>query len=692
MKEARARLFSFGFVALFLELALIRYLSGNIWNLGYFPNLVMLAAFIGLALGFAFHRSADEDLSVKLFAASGPALAVLALLVLALHPSVPGFGLYEGDFGGDSYSTFTPTKDVDLEGFLFVVWVVGVVSIFACVAQRAAKLFRRLEPLEAYSYNVAGSCLGIAAFILMSWLRLPPWAWLLALLPFLWQAAGPESGRRRGVLLAGVLAAACIARWNDRGLLSEPAYDGPLSVIWSPYQKIEYAVASGGVPTIYANGITHQFMLGKDAINGGYGQGVPYLLPYARRAKHPELPPYKSVLILGAGSGNDAAAAAASGVERVDAVEIDPVIAGLGRERHPLRPYQDPRVSSIIDDGRSFLTRAARKYDLIIFALTDSLVKVSPMSQLRLENYLYTQQSLARAYERLNLHGDILVYSCFRQPWISSKIGWMLHNTTGHKATLIYADPNMSMLLGEKRAEGPPAPPVKGVDLPDDDWPFLYLKTRGIPGVYLGAMAALALFGLGAAALIYRRGRGDAELRAIDVRVLAAYLCMGTAFSLLETKSVIQFSLLFGTTWLNNSLVFLAVLLVVLAANASVRWFRAAPPWALFSLPALSCLAAWAFPLSGLLAVSNPALRLAAASLMTFAPIYFANVAFSSSFRSQEAAEHALGWNLLGTMFGGIIEYCSLAVGYNALNWAVALFYAAAGYLLKSSAKISGSS
>ena len=32
------RLFLCGFLILFLELVLIRYLAGNIWNLGYFPN------------------------------------------------------------------------------------------------------------------------------------------------------------------------------------------------------------------------------------------------------------------------------------------------------------------------------------------------------------------------------------------------------------------------------------------------------------------------------------------------------------------------------------------------------------------------------------------------------------------------------------------------------------------------------
>src|SRR5688572_15193042 len=57
---ARTQLFALGMGTLFLELALIRYLAGNIWNLGYFPNLVLVAVFVGMGLGFVGHGSLDE--------------------------------------------------------------------------------------------------------------------------------------------------------------------------------------------------------------------------------------------------------------------------------------------------------------------------------------------------------------------------------------------------------------------------------------------------------------------------------------------------------------------------------------------------------------------------------------------------------------------------------------------------------
>src|SRR5262249_58429733 len=117
---------------------------------------------------------------------------------------------------------------------------------------------------------------------------------------------------------------------------------------------------------IFVNGIAHQTMYPMSALHNAF-----YQVPWTLRAKT-NLPPYKNVLIIGAGSGNDVAIALANGAEHVDAAEIDPVIAELGREHHPAHPYDDPRVTVLVDDARSVMTNADRKYDLIIFALTDS--------------------------------------------------------------------------------------------------------------------------------------------------------------------------------------------------------------------------------------------------------------------------------------------------------------------------------
>src|SRR5215510_14920666 len=155
-----------------------------------------------------------------------------------------------------------------------------------------------------------------------------------------------------------------------------------------------------------------------------------YLRPYQYR-EYRKLPPAQDVLVIGAGSGNDVAAALLSGATRVDAIEIDPVIADLGRKYHPAQPYQDARVRLVVDDARAFMSYTTRKYDLIVFALTDSLVKVSPMAQLRLENYLFTVESVRTAAHLLKEGGNLLFYNYYRLPWITDKLALMTHHTLG---------------------------------------------------------------------------------------------------------------------------------------------------------------------------------------------------------------------------------------------------------------------
>ena len=84
-----------------------------------------------------------------------------------------------------------------------------------------------------------------------------------------------------------------------------------------------------------------------------------------------------------------------------------------------------------------------------------------------------------------------------------------------------------------------------------DDWPFLYLLEPYIAPYYLGALGIILAF---AAFLVWRAPRAaGTSLR----RFSPHFFLLGIAFLLLETRSLVTFSLLFGTTWLVNSLVVL---------------------------------------------------------------------------------------------------------------------------------------
>src|SRR5262249_23651664 len=125
----------------------------------------------------------------------------------------------------------------------------------------------------------------------------------------------------------------------------------------------------------------------------------------------------RSILILAAGAGNDVAVALRNGALDVDAVDIDPVIVGLGKKLHVEKPYADPRVHVIIDEARAFLRRAEKKYDLINFAYLDSHSAFSSMSSIRLDNYVYTVESFRDALRLLKPDGIMAVTFCTTSVW-----------------------------------------------------------------------------------------------------------------------------------------------------------------------------------------------------------------------------------------------------------------------------------
>ncbi len=152
---------------------------------------------------------------------------------------------------------------------------------------------------------------------------------------------------------------------------------------------------------------------------------------------------------------------------------------------------------------------------------------------------------------------------------------------------------------------------------------------------------------------------------------------LGMAFMLLEVKSLTTFSLLFGSTWLVNSLVFFAILSSVLLAilvNKRFKFKRISVFYVLlFGVLLLNIL----LPPDALL-LGNPILRYVLASVLAFTPVFLANIIFTNSFRDSETADIAFASNLLGIMVGGGLEYFSMLIGYRLLLIPVIVFYACA--------------
>jgi hypothetical protein len=209
-------------------------------------------------------------------------------------------------------------------------------------------------------------------------------------------------------------------------------------------------------------------------------------------------------------------------------------------------------------------------------------------------------------------------------------------------------------------------PPASVVPPATDDHPFVYLDGNTVPGYYLLTLGLILL-----ASLVAVRSLSG------PVRPMGRYadlFFMGAAFLLLETKSLVQFALLFGTTWFVNALVFAGVLIAVLAAvEVSRRVVVRQPAW-LYLLLLAALVAAWSVPSSALLGLPSAARFLAAVAL-SFTPVFLANLVFAQRFRDVGDSAVAFGANLLGAMVGGVLEYTALVFGYRWLLVLVAALY-----------------
>ncbi|HKP93730.1 MAG TPA: hypothetical protein VJS88_07520, partial [Chthoniobacterales bacterium] len=462
---------------------------------------------------------------------------------------------------------------------------------------------------------------------------------------------------------------------------------------WSPYYKITLTPTQPRGYFLDVNSIGHQAMIPWQSKEPFY-RLVYELFPDAR---------FRHALILGAGTGSDTATALAHGVQQITAVEIDPVILKLGVELHPDRPYSDPRVHRVINDGRVFLRNTKEKYDLIIFALPDSLTLTSSMANLRLESFLFTEDSLEAARAALAPDGVLVLYNYYRQAWLIEKLAGMVSRTFGRdsfvstygqvgRGAVIINGPRLAVFpmrtagpYRERAVAGATRMPVTGEGLigvgsippATDDWPFVYLEDRSFPALYVRGLAIVALISLVAIWLIAPRS----TLRRFDWKMFF----LGAAFALLEVKALITFALLFGSTWIVNSLVFFAILASVLVAVRVNTAFRIRRIWIfyvlLFGMLALNLIVRPETLLFG-----NVIARYVVASVLMFAPVFLANVIFSHAFRDTETADLAFASNLLGIMTGGMLEYLSMLFGYHALLWLVIAFYALAMVLRKSRA------
>lgn len=709
----RARLFFLSLVSLYLEILVIRWVEGEIRIFAYFKNLALIAAFLGLGLGYVARK---PRLSLRWCAGA------VFLLAFLLHPNISvgsiAFRRISDYLAFDDRHIWylTPVGALLVaEGFamLAVLFLVEV-FIFVPLGQALADEFRasRRRVLD-YSINVGASLVGIALFALLSVLAAPPWTWFAGAAVFLLPLVSWRDWKETlSVAVCMALAVLLVASYNP---------PSPAQVFWSPYQKINldcsrYRFSPKEPPLpfchLLVNGVHHQHILDlSDAtlrarpslFSPALARYGTYDLPF-RFAPHPA-----DVLIVGAGTGNDVAAALRAGAQSVDAVEIDPTIAKTGRRLHPEKPYDSDRVHFHVDDARAFFRRTNRSFDVVTFQTLDSHTLTSNFTNVNLDSYVYTEESFQEMRRLLKPTGIAFLTFYAERPFIAARIHGLLTKVFGEPPLVFRSAPEwfrgnsgIVFVAGDvaaARATASADPILREwverdahlssdwrslrVDLTTDDWPYLYLENRGIPTLWIILTATIAVLATTVvlAFLIAGRSRsGDSGETAPSrnlLRVDFHFFFLGAAFLLFETHSITKASLLFGSTWIVSSVTIAALLVLILLANAistrlGERGFHLAYLGLFLTLGLNYAIPRrdWFLGLSG--GMGPPV-----AALVFTIPALFAGIIFAMSFRRAGDLSGALGSNLLGAVPGALLESASFAVGIRAtILLALALYLA----------------
>lgn len=697
----RLGLFLVSVGGLFLELLLIRWLGTEIRLLAYLQNVILVVCFLGLGLGCFATRGRTIDLgfttvplatlaALMAFPPTARSLHGLADLAVLLVGPVGWTMDYEGHLGQALFGVV-----LTCAWLLLVMFAVGLA--FVPLGQLLGRyLDEDRDVLVAYSINVAGSLVGVWGFALLSYVGVPPAGWMaaawLVLSPFLLYPI-------RGWLLRGLAAVALVPL---AGLASlDP---GAITTVWSPYQKLSvHEVPREGdsqvVKWVKVNGAGYQQMIDlrpatTDRAPSVYPPEQSGLTEYDIPSLLHDRP--ARVLIAGAGSGNDAAGALRNGATEVVAIEIDPAIITLGRQMHPERPYDDPRVRVVNDDARGFFARSDERFDLIVFGLLDSHT-TNAMANARLDHYVYTRESLRLARRLLADDGLMVLTFEARKAYIGDRFARTLEEEFGAAPLAVRVpantyqfgglmfvagntrmaqaridgNPRLAKLIAQWQADEPLSFPHT-TPVATDDWPYIYLETPRIPSLFLVLAALLA-----AVTHALRRFVEVPPLVSRWERSHTHFALLGAAFLLLETQNISKASVVLGNTWLVSAVILSGVLGMVLVANAVAAAFPRLPTVAVGALLCATCLGLYALDLAVFAALPFAA-RAATVGVVSTLPMALSGVLFIRSFRDTARKDEALGANLAGSLAGALVQPITYLVGVKALLLVVAALYAGA--------------
>jgi SAM-dependent methyltransferase len=636
------QLFIVSFVVLFVETMLIRYIGSQTRIFAFYKNIPLIGAFLGLGIGCLQGQGGRRE--ILIFLAGSVAVAFFFAAIaqcLGAALSISASAATSEHLLGDVFVTKLLPSAVKLAfnlhiGLYCVAVFIGLAFLFGKLGRVLAVSFDGMPRLPAYTINILGSLAGLAAFVLLSQLQSPPWVWfLIGLAPLLlWLGSG--RALRFGAICV-ILAAALVAPHLHH-------------TVWSAYQKLTGKEVQNG----YEIDISDAFYQVAYDLSPASVARIGFDPMPNYNAEFAGLEKLDRVLVIGAGSGNDVASALRAGAKQIDAVDIDVAILAMGRLHHPEHPYDDPRVTPVIDDARNAFKRLpAQSYDAVVFGLLDSHTQLG-MSSVRLDNYVFTQESFSAAARLVKPGGSLVLAAVTVNDWFRDRYQIMLAHacgapvdrqefgwTTVYKCKATIADPD-------------PSATGRAIAAPVDDWPFPYLPERSIPVTYIVVVAMLV-----AASLWWLRRNG---IGTIDVTPSHAHLFfLGAAFLLMEVYAINRLALLFGTTWLVSAVSIAAILVEIVAANLVVGWIRLDLRPLAYAALGLLLVAGWL--VGPEIVLGRGAAAGLAYALFLLSPVFCAGIVFATSFNRSALAGPALGANILGAVLGGWAEYATMATG-----------------------------
>jgi spermidine synthase len=650
---------------LYLELVMVRWHATCFHAFAIFKNVSLLSCFLGLGIGYALssRRRIRLDSVLLLLTFQTVLFGILSCTHLGGRIVNPVSEQLVMGRGG-AWSVLDA-----IEGNAFLLVIFGINALmFIPLGQLAGRFMTVVPRVHAYSLSLLGSLLGIGVFFVLSLLWAGPEIWvglgILALAPFL-------AGNRRAIALAaGCAALALIALGiiaSTRGL-----------TFYSPYQVISYQLpdpAHGNFQAaIRVNHCYYQEILdcsptaapSPTVSRGRLFYGLPY-----RLQKIPG-----DVLVVGAGTGNDVAAALRHGAHSVTAVELDPAILELGRKVHPEHPYQDSRVRIAVNDARTYIRQTDERYDTLVDGLLDSHTNLGAMTNVRIDSFVYTANAFQEAVRCLNPDGLVIVSYTVLDPRQGCKLYGMLRHAFPDLSPRVFrvpggqhdggltfvAGPGLHRLPAEIPGVEERTGEFKEVDtwqLATDDWPFFYMKERVYPFSYLITITLMLCL----SGWLIRRHLGPI---ARPTAAWGVFFFLGAGFMLIETKSVTELGLTFGDTWSVLAVVIACILILAYLANQLVLRFGAGRMSLAFGLLFLSLGVGWAVGVMEVSGVRIPIPKLVLPLVLTM-PLFFAGFVFSSHLASVKDIGSALSANILGAMLGGFLEYNSMYWGYTSL-------------------------